>query len=80
MVDLRHCLTVKSAEEKTRKPHSLVIKTPDETFYCYADNEKEKDQWIGAIGKAIVRASSTFTKEDGFDSGEDSDGGDYSGY
>mmetsp|Transcript_22579 Transcript_22579/g.58660 ORF Transcript_22579/g.58660 Transcript_22579/m.58660 type:complete len:82 (+) Transcript_22579:586-831(+) len=25
----------------------------------YADSEKEKDDWIGAIGRAIVRCSST---------------------
>ncbi|CAM9590481.1 unnamed protein product, partial [Heterosigma akashiwo] len=47
MVDLRSCLTVKSAEEKTRRPHSLVIRTPDETYYCFADSEREKDDWIG---------------------------------
>lgn len=40
----------------------------------YADSEKEKDDWIGAIGRAIVRCSSTYTNEDGMDDEErDSD-------
>mmetsp|Transcript_8606 Transcript_8606/g.10683 ORF Transcript_8606/g.10683 Transcript_8606/m.10683 type:complete len:174 (+) Transcript_8606:86-607(+) len=74
MIDLKNCLTVKSAEEKTRRPHSLVIKTPDETYYCFADTEREKDDWIGAVGKAIVRASATYTNEDGYGSdGSDED-------
>lgn len=33
----------------------------------YADKEKEKDEWIGAIGRAIVQASGTFTHEDNAD-------------
>ena len=40
----------------------------------FADSEKEKDDWIGAIGRAIVRCSSTYTNEDGAeDNGSDSD-------
>jgi hypothetical protein len=33
----------------------------------YADTEKDKDEWIGAIGRSIVQSSSTFTNEDGVD-------------
>ena len=29
----------------------------------FADSEKEKDEWIGVIGRAIVQASSTLIKE-----------------
>lgn len=36
MVDLKDCLTVKSAEEKTGKAHSFEVATPSETFYMYA--------------------------------------------
>jgi hypothetical protein len=31
----------------------------------FADSEKEKDEWIGVIGRAIVQASSTLIKEGG---------------
>lgn len=50
-IDLRDCLTVKSAEEKTDKRHSFEVATPEATFYMFADSEKEKDEWIGAIGR-----------------------------
>jgi hypothetical protein len=38
----------------------------------YADSEKEKDEWIGAIGRAIVQSSRTFTTEND-QAGSDSD-------
>ena len=31
------------------------VSTADTVFYMYADSEKEKDEWIGAIGRAIVQ-------------------------
>ena len=46
--------------------------TPETTFLMFADSEMEKDDWIGAIGRAIVRCSSTYTNDDG-DDGEGSD-------
>ncbi len=52
-IDLSECLTVKSADEKTEKPHSFEVATPDQVFYMYAANEKEKDDWIGAIGRCV---------------------------
>jgi len=74
MIDLAHCMTVKSAELKAQKRNALEVSTPDTTFLMYADSEKEKDDWIGAIGRAIVRCSSTYTNEDGMDDEErDSD-------
>ena len=33
--------------------YSLEVTTMDETFYMFADSEKEKDEWIGAIGRFI---------------------------
>ncbi|CAH0485799.1 hypothetical protein KXD40_008818 [Peronospora effusa] len=61
LIDLADCLTVKSAEEKTNKRFCFEVATPDSTFYMYAENEKHKDEWIGAIGRAIVKFSSSFT-------------------
>ena len=31
--------------------HSLEVATSDETYFMYANTEKEKDEWIGAIGR-----------------------------
>ena len=60
MIDLAHCTTVKSADLKSKKRHSFEISTPDITYLLYADTEQEKDDWIGRVGKAIVRCSSTY--------------------
>ncbi len=40
-------------------------------------SEKEKDDWIGVIGRAIVQTSSMFTAEDGmeYDSDDSDDNG-----
>jgi hypothetical protein len=75
MIDLATCMTVKSAELKARKRHALEVSTPETTYLMYADSEKEKDDWIGAIGSAIVRCSTTYTNDDGVEdeSGDDSD-------
>jgi hypothetical protein len=67
MIDLGTCMTVKSAELKAGKKNAIEVSTKEETFYMYADTEKEKDEWIGAIGRSIVQSSSTFTNEDGVD-------------
>jgi hypothetical protein len=64
VIDLKDCLTVKSAEEKSGKPHSFEVATPEHTYYMYADDEAAKDEWIGAIGKAIVRFSRSYRPEE----------------
>ena len=67
MIDLSACMTVKSAELKAGKRNAIEVSTADTTFFMFADTEKEKDEWIGAIGRAIVQASATFTNEDDVD-------------
>lgn len=64
MIDLSSCMTVKSAELKAQKRNALEVSTPDTTFLMYADSEKEKDDWIGAVGRAIVKSSTTYTQDD----------------
>ena len=73
VIDLSQCMTVKSAELKAGKKNAIEVSTLDTTFFMFADTEKEKDDWIGAIGRSIVQASATFTNEDGKDAGNDSD-------
>lgn len=63
MIDLSTCTTVKSADLKSRKRNSFEISTPETTYLIYADTEKEKDDWIGSVGRAIVRCSSTYQQE-----------------
>ena len=73
MIDLSKCMTVKSAELKAGKKNAIEVSTTDTTYYMYADNEQEKDEWIGAIGRSIVQASKTYQKDVGEDSDESED-------
>jgi len=52
------CLSIKGAEDTLNKPNSFEITTsdPDRMFFI-ADTYKEKEDWINAIGRAIVRSS-----------------------
>jgi hypothetical protein len=52
---------------KAGKKNAIEVATADTVYFMYADTEKEKDEWIGAIGRAIVQSSATFTNEDGVD-------------
>lgn len=76
MIDLSTCMTVKSAELKAGKKNAIEVSTKEKTFYMYADTEKEKDEWIGAIGRSIVQSSATFTADNGPDdyNSDESDG------
>lgn len=60
MIDLATCTTVKSADLKSKRPHSFEISTHETCFLLFADTEAEKDDWIGRVGKAIVRCSRTY--------------------
>jgi hypothetical protein len=53
MIDLSNCMTVKSAELKAGKKNAIEVSTKENTYYMYADTDKEKDDWIGAIGRSI---------------------------
>ena len=64
VIDLKECISVKSADAATRKSHSFEVKTPDAVYYMYAEKEKTKDEWIGAISRAIVRYSSAYIQDD----------------
>jgi len=69
MIDLALCTTVKSADLKSHKRNSFEISTPEITYLLYADTEQEKDDWIGRVGKAIVRCSSTYYSQSASGSG-----------
>lgn len=70
MIDLSQCTTVKSADLKSKKRNSFEISTPETTFLLYADTEKEKDDWIGSVGKSIVRCSSTYYRSNNNNGGD----------
>ena len=77
MIDLSLANTAKSADLKTGKLHTFEIATNNNfIYYLQAETEQEKDDWIGAIGKAIVQSSRAYIKEDderGFHSYDEDD-------
>ena len=44
MIDLRSCLTVKTADEKTGKQHSFEVATGEQVFFMCADTAAQKDE------------------------------------
>ncbi|OIW09547.1 hypothetical protein TanjilG_30866 [Lupinus angustifolius] len=57
VIPVSDCLTVKGAEDVLRKPSAFEISTPNSTMYFLADSDKEKEDWINSIGRAIVQHS-----------------------
>lgn len=58
---------------KIKKKNALLITLTTEEFYLFADSELEKDEWIGQIGKAIVRHSSMYVGNVHEDKDDDDD-------
>ena len=51
--------------------HCFEVATGENVFFMYADTEKQKDEWIGAIGRAIVKFSGVFHNKDEESSSDD---------
>lgn len=75
-------LSTQTAEKKTNKKNALEITLKDEYFHLCALTDRDKDEWIARIGKAIVKNSGMFISDhytggDGDNSEDDySDDGD----
>jgi hypothetical protein len=57
-------LSVKGAEDVLNKPFAFELSTNMDTMYFIADSDKEKEDWINAIGRAIVRHSASLCDEE----------------
>lgn len=64
VIDLRVFSSVKSSEDYTNKPNSFDVYSTDMVFSMVADTESEKEDWIRAIGKAIVLSHTKSLQED----------------
>jgi hypothetical protein len=76
VIDLKSCLTVKSAGDKCGRKHAFEVATAKRVFFMCADTEKAKDEWIGAIGRAIVRFAASSGMADGDDDDDEDEEGD----
>jgi len=54
VIDLRVFSSVKSSEDYTNRTHSFDVYSADFVFSMVAASENEKEDWIRAIGRAIV--------------------------
>jgi len=54
IIDLRVFSSVKSSEDFTNRTHSFDVYSADMVFSMVASSENEKEDWIRAIGRAIV--------------------------
>ena len=69
IIPMTSCCTVKSVEEEINKPNAFVsavyilialfqkLEVKGRTFYMQAENYAEKESWIGALGKAMIKPS-----------------------
>lgn len=59
-VNVNEIISIRSADDKTGKQHSFEITTSEASYFLFAETDKEKDSWIGAIGRAIVQLSKAY--------------------
>ena len=68
VIPLASCQTVKSAEDETNKPDTFVrseiaklsvqkLEVNGTVFYFMAPNFQDKEGWIGALGKSMIKTS-----------------------
>mmetsp|Transcript_26940 Transcript_26940/g.23801 ORF Transcript_26940/g.23801 Transcript_26940/m.23801 type:complete len:122 (-) Transcript_26940:115-480(-) len=57
VIVLKDCTTVKSAEDEIHKENAFRIDSYNRVFYIIANSGADKEGWIGAIGKAMVKPS-----------------------
>lgn len=57
VIDLATCVSIKGAEDTINKPASFEIATASDSMFFIADDDKQKEDWINTVGKAIVKHS-----------------------
>lgn len=64
VIEVKKCLSIKGAEDAINKPHAFEISTTDYNMFFIADSDKEKEDWINAVGRAIVKHSRSLLDSD----------------
>lgn len=67
MIKIDNCLSIKGAEEAINRPFAFEVSTPDMSMYFIAESEKEKEDWINSVGRAIVRHSRCVMEQENVD-------------
>eukprot|EP01026_Neomeris_dumetosa_P049479 TRINITY_DN4316_c0_g1_i1.p2 TRINITY_DN4316_c0_g1~~TRINITY_DN4316_c0_g1_i1.p2 ORF type:complete len:137 (-),score=20.36 TRINITY_DN4316_c0_g1_i1:245-655(-) len=64
VIEVSKCLSIKGAEEIINREFAFEVVTVEDSMYFIADNEKEKEEWINAVGKAVVKHSRSLLDSD----------------
>lgn len=64
VIEVNKCLSIKGAEDILNKPHAFELSTTEDSMFFIAETVKEKEDWINAVGKAIVRHSKSLLDND----------------
>jgi hypothetical protein len=67
LIEVNRCLSIKGAEDTINKPCAFEISTADSIMFFIADSDKDKEDWINAVGRAIVRHSRSIMDRDQVD-------------
>jgi hypothetical protein len=63
IIPVASCLSVKGAEDAIHKPFSFELTAHGRSaMYFIADSEKDKEDWINAVGRSIVQNSRSVTE------------------
>jgi len=81
IIDLRVFSSVKSSEDYTHRAHSFDVYSTDMVFSMVAPAENDKEDWIRAIGRAIVISrTKNWQEEENNEDGHDHAHGDGDGH
>ena len=65
VIDVNKCLSIKGAEDTLNKPFAFELATSSfASMFFIADSEKEKEDWINSVGRAIVKHSRSMLQDD----------------
>ena len=56
-IPINNCCTVKSADDELNIKNTFKILVQDRTFYFMGTDNSDKESWIGALGKAMIKTS-----------------------
>ena len=57
VIPINNCCTVKSADDELNIKNSFKVLVQDRVFYFLGADNGDKESWIGALGKAMIKSS-----------------------
>lgn len=57
IIPINNCCTVKSSDDELNLKNTFKVLVQDRTFYFQASDNSDKESWIGALGKAMIKSS-----------------------